>query len=134
MARPQIPKSADTAGQISVRQYPCLFAQIDRWHYQLVATNTPAKTVQCIQARHRSTPRWKTTSAPARKRGWILAPAAIARSTGLKSVAATIAADLLARLHLLCLDSPLVRSGTQNSAPGCWTRPAFCAASAHSKR
>ncbi len=31
----------------------CLFEEIDGWRYQLLATNTPGKTAQFLEARHR---------------------------------------------------------------------------------
>jgi DDE family transposase len=84
-----------------------LFEQLDGWRYQLLATNTPATTAQFLEARHRPHARVEDTIRTGKQTGLGHLPSASIEINRAWCLAATIAADLLAWLRLLCLDGPL---------------------------
>lgn len=84
-----------------------LFEQIDGWRYQLTATNTPSKTAQFLEARHRPHARVEDRIRCGKQTGLGHLPSASIGINRAWCLAATIAADLLCWLRLLCLDGSL---------------------------
>jgi hypothetical protein len=84
-----------------------LFEELDGWRYQLLATNTPAKTAQFLEARHRPHARVEDNIRTGKATGLGHLPSASIEINKAWCVAASIATDLLAWLRLLCLDGPL---------------------------
>jgi Transposase DDE domain group 1 len=87
-----------------------LFEQIDGWRYQLFATNTPGHTVQFLEARHRPHARVEDNVRTGKHTGLGHLPSTSIEINRAWCVAATIAADLLCWLRLLCLDGPLAKA------------------------
>jgi hypothetical protein len=87
-----------------------LFEQIDGWRYQLLATNTPDKTAQFLEARHRPHARVEDNIRCGKQTGLGHLPSASIDINRAWCLAATIAADLLCWLRLLCLDGPLAKA------------------------
>jgi DDE family transposase len=87
-----------------------LFEAADGWRYQLVATNTPAKTAQFLEARHRPHARVEDTIRTGKDTGLGHLPSTSIDINRAWCVAATIACDLLCWLRLLCLDGPLAKA------------------------
>jgi hypothetical protein len=90
-----------------------LFEQLDGWRYQLLATNTPStpgSSAQWLEARHRPHARVEDNVRCAKQTGLDHLPSASAEINRAWCLAATIAADLLAWLRLLCLDGPLAKA------------------------
>ena len=84
-----------------------LFETSDGWRYQLLATNTPAKTAQFLEARHRPHARVEDCIRTGKDTGLGHLPSSAIQINRAWCVAATIACDLLCWLRLLCLDGPL---------------------------
>jgi hypothetical protein len=84
-----------------------LFEEIDGWRYQLLATNTPHKTAQFLEARHRPHARVEDNIRCGKQTGLGHLPSTSIDINRAWCLAATIAADLLCWLRLLCLDRPL---------------------------
>jgi hypothetical protein len=87
-----------------------LFEQIDGWRYQLIATNTPRETTQFLEARHRPHARVEDTIRCGKQTGLDHLPSTLVEINKTWSLAASIAADLLAWLRLLCLDGELAKA------------------------
>lgn len=87
-----------------------LFEEIDGWRYQLLATNTPAASPQFLEARHRGHARVEDTIRCGKQTGLGHLPSASIKINRAWCLAATIAADLLCWLRLLCLDGPLAKA------------------------
>jgi hypothetical protein len=87
-----------------------LFEAADGWRYQLLATNTPATTAQFLEARHRPHARVEDTIRTGKHTGLGHLPSTSIEINRAWCVAATIAADLLCWLRLLCLDGPLAKA------------------------
>jgi hypothetical protein len=84
-----------------------LFEQHDGWRYQLTATNTPTHTAQFLEARHRPHARVEDNVRTGKQTGLGHLPSTSIEINRAWCLAATIAADLLCWLRLLCLDGPL---------------------------
>jgi DDE family transposase len=87
-----------------------LFETADGWRYQLLATNTPSKPAQCLEARHRPRARVEDNSRTGKQTGLGHLPSTSIEINRAWCVAATLAADLLCWLRLLCLDGPLAKA------------------------
>jgi Transposase DDE domain group 1 len=87
-----------------------LFEAADGWRYQLLATNTPDKSPQFLEARHRPHARVEDNIRTGKQTGLGHLPSTSIDINRAWCVAATIAADLLAWLRLLCLDGPLAKA------------------------
>jgi len=87
-----------------------LFEQIDGWRYQLTATNTPGKTAQFLEARHRPHARVEDNIRCGKQTGLGHLPSTSIQINRAWCVAATIAVDLLCWLRLLCLEGPLAKA------------------------
>lgn len=84
-----------------------LFEEIDGRRYQLLATNTPGKTAQFLEARHRPHARVEDNVRTGKDTGLGHLPSTKIDINRAWCQAATIAADLLAWLRLLRLDGEL---------------------------
>ncbi|MDQ4033262.1 MAG: IS1380 family transposase [Actinomycetota bacterium] len=80
-----------------------LFETIDGWRYQLLATNTPGKTAQFLEARHRPHARVEDCIRTGKQTGLGHLPSTSIEINQAWCIAATIACDLLCWLRLLCL-------------------------------
>lgn len=87
-----------------------LFEEADGWRYQLLATNTPGKTAQFLEARHRPHARVEDNIRTGKETGLGHLPSTSIDINQAWCLAATIAADLLCWLRLLCLDGPLAKA------------------------
>jgi hypothetical protein len=87
-----------------------LFETIDGWRSQLLATNTPGKTAQFLEARHRPHARVEDTIRTGKQTGLGHLPSTSININRAWCAAATIACDLLCWLRLLCLDGPLAKA------------------------
>lgn len=87
-----------------------LFEERDGWRYQLIATNTPGSTAQFLEARHRPHARVEDTVRTGKQTGLGHLPSTSIDINQAWCLAATIAADLLCWLRLLCLDGPLAKA------------------------
>jgi Transposase DDE domain group 1 len=85
----------------------CLLEQADGWRYQLTATNTPGKQLAFLEARHRAHARVEDNIRTGKDAGLEHLPSKSMKINQAWCVAATIAADLLCWLRLLCLDPTL---------------------------
>jgi hypothetical protein len=84
-----------------------LFEQLDGWRYQLLATNTPGKTAQFLEARHRPHARVEDNIRTGKQTGMGHLPCSSIDRNQAWCLAAAMACDLLCWLRLLCLDGPL---------------------------
>jgi hypothetical protein len=87
-----------------------LFEQAQGWRYQLVATSTPGKTAQFLEARHRPHARVEDCIRTGKQTGLGHLTSTSIEINRAWCLAATIACDLLCWLRLLCLDGPLTRA------------------------
>jgi hypothetical protein len=87
-----------------------LFEQAQGWRYQLVATNTPGKTAQFLEARHRPHARVEDCIRTGKQTGLGHLTSTSIEINRAWCLAATIACDLLCWLRLLCLDGSLARA------------------------
>jgi hypothetical protein len=87
-----------------------LFEQAQGWRYQLVATNTPGKTAQFLEARHRPHARVEDCIRTGKQTGLGHLTSTSIEINRAWCLAATIACDLLCWLRLLCLDGPLAKA------------------------
>ena len=85
----------------------CALEQTDGWRYQLFATNTPGTQLDFLEARHRAHARVEDDVRCGKATGLDHLPATSLQINAAWCVAATIAADLLSWLRLLCLDPAL---------------------------
>lgn len=86
----------------------CALEEADGWRYQLVATNTGGKQLAFLEARHRAHARVEDFIRCGKATGLDHLPSTSMEINRAWCVAATIAADLLSWLRLLCLDRTLV--------------------------
>jgi hypothetical protein len=84
-----------------------LFEHADGWRYQLVATNTPGKNAQFLEARHRPHARVEDCIRTGKQTGLGHLPSSSIDINRAWCLAATIACDLLCWLRLLCLHGPM---------------------------
>ena len=87
-----------------------LMEEADGWRYQLVATNTPTRHAQFLEARHRPHARVEDRIRTGKNTGIGHLPSHSFALNQAWCVAATIACDLLCWLRLLCLEGPLARA------------------------
>jgi Transposase DDE domain group 1 len=87
-----------------------LFETADGWRYQLLATNTPGKSAQFLEACHRPHARVEDTIRCGKQTGLGHLPSTSIEIKRAWCLAAAIACDLLCWLRLLCLDGPLARA------------------------
>lgn len=85
----------------------CALEEADGWRHQLFATNTPAKQLSLLEARHRVHARVEDYIRCGKNTGLDHLPSTSLTINAAWCVAATIAADLLSWLRLLCLDRAL---------------------------
>lgn len=85
----------------------CLLEEADGWRYQLVATNTVRGQLAFLEARHRVHARVEDDIRCGKATGLDHLPSKSLEINAAWCVAATIAADLLSWLRLLCLDPSL---------------------------
>jgi Transposase DDE domain group 1 len=85
----------------------CALEEADGWRYQLFATNTPGKQLAFLEARHRVHARVEDRIRCGKATGLDHLPSTHLQINTAWCVAATIAADLLCWLRLLCLDRSL---------------------------
>ncbi len=85
----------------------CALEETDGWRYQLFATNTAGKQLAFLEARHRAHARVEDYIRCAKDTGVEHLPSKSLKINQTWCVAATIAADLLSWLRLLCLDKSL---------------------------
>lgn len=88
----------------------CALEEIDGWRYQLTATNTPRRQLAFLEARHRSHARVEDYIRCGKATGLDHLPSTSLKINAAWCVAATIAADLLSWLRLLCLDRSLAQA------------------------
>ncbi len=81
--------------------------ETDGWRYQVFATNTPGKQIAFLEARHRVHARVEDRIRCGKATGLDHLPSTNLQINTAWCVAATIAADLLCWLRLLCLDRAL---------------------------
>ena len=82
----------------------CALEETDGWRYQLVAINTGGKQLAFLEARHRAHARVEDFIRCGKATGLAHLPSTSMEINRTWCVAATIAADLLSWLRLLCLD------------------------------
>ena len=85
----------------------CALEEADGWRYQLFATNTPRGQLAFLEARHRAHARVEDYIRCGKTTGLDHLPSTSLKINAAWCVAATIAADLLSWLRLLCLDRSL---------------------------
>lgn len=85
----------------------CALEEADGWRYQLFATNTARGQLALLEARHRVHARVEDYIRCGKATGLDHLPSKSLEINAAWCVAATIAADLLSWLRLLCLDRPL---------------------------
>jgi Transposase DDE domain group 1 len=85
----------------------CALEEADGWRYQLFATNTPGKQLAFLEARHRAHARVEDDVRCGKSTGLDHLPSTTMKINAAWCVAATIAADLLSWLRLLCLSGDL---------------------------
>lgn len=85
----------------------CALEEADGWRYQLFATNTARGQLAFLEARHRAHARVEDDIRCGKATGLDHLPSTSLQINAAWCVAATIAADLLSWLRLLCLDRAL---------------------------
>ena len=88
----------------------CALEETDGWRYQVFATNTPGKQPAFLEARHRPHARVEDYVRCGKATGLEHLPSTSLAINAAWCVAATIAADLLCWLRLLCLDRSLAQA------------------------
>jgi hypothetical protein len=88
----------------------CVLEEADGWRYQLVATNTPGRQLDFLEARHRAHARVEDRVRTAKTTGLDHLPSASMTINAAWCVAAMIATDLLRWFALLCLAGPLAQA------------------------
>ena len=88
----------------------CALEEADGWRYQLFATNTGGKQLAFLEARHRAHARVEDRIRCGKTTGLDHLPSKSLEINQAWCVAATIAADLLSWLRLLCLDPALTHA------------------------
>ena len=84
----------------------CALEEADGWRYQLVATNTPGRQLDFLEARHRAHARVEDRVRTGKATGLEHLPSTSMAVNAAWCVAAMIATDLLCWFRLLCLDGP----------------------------
>jgi hypothetical protein len=84
--------------------------EADGWRYQLLATNTPGRQLDFLEARHRAHARVEDRVRCGKDTGLDHLPSLSMAINAAWCVAAMIATDLLCWFRLLCLDSDLARA------------------------
>jgi len=82
----------------------CALEEADGWRYQLVATNTPGRQLDFLEARHRAHARVEDRVRCGKATGLDHLPSTLMAINAAWCVAAMIATDLLCWFRLLCLD------------------------------
>ena len=88
----------------------CALEEADGWRYQLVATNTPGRQLDFLEARHRAHARVEDRVRCGKNTGLEHLPSRSMTINAAWCVAAMIATDLLRWFALLCLDGPLAQA------------------------
>jgi hypothetical protein len=88
----------------------CALEEADGWRYQLLATNTPGRQLDFLEARHRAHARVEDRVRTGKDTGLDHLPSVSMAINAAWCVAAMIATDLLCWLRLLCLHGPLARA------------------------
>jgi len=88
----------------------CALEEADGWRYQLLATNTPGRQLDFLEARHRAHARVEDRVRCGKDTGLDHLPSHSMAINAAWCVAAMIATDLLCWFRLLCLDSDLARA------------------------
>jgi hypothetical protein len=84
----------------------CALEETDGWRYQLMATNTPGRQLDFLEARHRAHARVEDRVRTGKATGLDHLPSTSMPINAAWCVAAMIATDLLCWFRLLCLDGP----------------------------
>ena len=88
----------------------CALEEADGWRYQLMATNTPGRQLDFLEARHRAHARVEDRVRTGKTTGLDHLPSTSMAINAAWCVAAMIATDLLRWFALLCLDGPLAEA------------------------
>jgi hypothetical protein len=88
----------------------CALEEADGWRYQLVATNTPGRQLDFLEARHRAHARVEDRVRCGKATGLDHLPSTLMAINAAWCVAAMIATDLLSWFRLLCLQGPLAQA------------------------
>ncbi len=88
----------------------CALEEADGWRYQLLATNTPGRQLDFLEARHRAHARVEDRVRTGKDTGLDHLPSVSMAINAAWCVAAMIATDLLCWLRILCLDGALAQA------------------------
>ena len=88
----------------------CALEEADGWRYQLVATNTPGRQLDFLEARHRAHARVEDRVRCGKATGLDHLPSTRMAINAAWCVAAMIATDLLSWFRLLCLQGLLAQA------------------------
>ena len=88
----------------------CALEEADGWRYQLVATNTPGRQLDFLEARHRAHARVEDRVRCGKATGLDHLPSTLMAINAAWCVAAMIATDLLSWFRLLCLQGLLAQA------------------------
>ena len=88
----------------------CALEEADGWRYQLVATNTPGRQLDFLEARHRAHARVEDRVRCGKATGLDHLPSTLMAINAAWCVAAMIATDLLCWFRLLCLQGLLAQA------------------------
>jgi hypothetical protein len=88
----------------------CALEEADGWRYQLLATNTPGRQLDFLEARHRAHARVEDRVRTGKDTGLQHLPSHVMAINAAWCVAAMIATDLLCWFRLLCLHGDLARA------------------------
>ena len=101
----------------------CALEEADGWRYQLVATNTPGRQLDFLEARHRAHARVEDRVRTGKTTGLDHLPSTSMAINAAWCVAAMIATDLLRWFALLCLGPAFPTPNPRRCATGCCTPP-----------
>jgi DDE family transposase len=88
----------------------CALEEADGWRYQLLATNTPGRQLDFLEARHRAHARVEDRVRTGKDTGLDHLPSVSMAINAAWCVAAMIATDLLCWFRILCLDGALAQA------------------------
>jgi hypothetical protein len=88
----------------------CALEEADGWRYQLLATNTPGRQLDFLEARHRAHARVEDRVRTGKDTGLDHLPSVSMAINTAWCVAAMIATDLLCWFRILCLDGALAQA------------------------
>jgi hypothetical protein len=88
----------------------CALEEADGWRYQLLATNTPGRQLDFLEARHRAHARVEDRVRTGKDTGLDHLPSTVMAINAAWCVTAMIATDLLCWFRLLCLHGDLARA------------------------